>query len=164
MNLDISTVATIGKSLSVKLEKMPDDTECVMAHLKFSHAFIQRHEIDQLLDQQVGWSAQSFFNTEGAPIGRFTIDAPAIEGMVHGVIRGTNESQIIKLSQALLTDVAVSLYLNGGMLSGSLTWMVAGDEASDIEPLLGKECMLVWSVVNGSQGDLFKPTEQRAAA
>lgn len=44
----------------------------------------------------------------------------------------------------------------GALLSGQLIWTVAGDEAGDAEPLLGRECGCLWAVEDGGQQDLLR--------
>lgn len=156
MDFQLSTVGKVSKGLTVKLEKVSKDEERVIATLKITDAIIQRHEIDQLFGRPVGWITKAFFDELGSPVGRFAV-ALDREWSVFGVIRGTDDSQVIKLANCVMSDAEVAVITNGGVLSCTLQWPVAGDEASDAEMLLGKACALVWSIGDGGQLDLLKP-------
>lgn len=156
MHIEIETTATIAKSVSIKREKGADDVELVFAHLKFAFALISREAIDALCNMPNGWASRSFYDDMGAPYVKLDMALRKFEAIATGRINGVEGDHGITLTQADLTGVAVSLYDKGGWLSGELTWAVAGDEVTDLEPLLGRVCMLHVVVQDSGQQDLLK--------
>lgn len=156
MHIEIETTATIAKSVSIKREKGADDIELVYAHLKFSLALVSREVIDALCNMPKGWATRSFYDELGAPYIKLDMGLPQFDAIATGRINGVEGDHGITLAQADLTGVAIALYDKGGWLSGELTWAVAGDEVTDLEPLLGRVCMLHVVVQDSGQGDLLK--------
>ena len=155
MRIDINTTAQIGKGLSIKREKGENDIEIVVAHLKFSDAFVQREAIDQLLGLYDGWS-HALFDDLGAPVCRMDLVPTKFAAAATGKIKGAPEDAGITLTEADITDVVIRLADKGAMLSGTVSWLVAGDEASDAEPLIGRLCMIHWILQDAGQGDLLR--------
>lgn len=153
----IETTAEIGKSLSIKREKQEDE-EVVIAHLKFSDAFVPRETMDELFNQPLGWS-NYLFGEDGFPHVRAEISLMKFDAEATGVIRG-RANEYIKLAGAKVTGVSLMLTEKGANLAAELTWKVAGDEVSDLEPLLGRTCVLTVTIADGGQQDAFR---QRAA-
>lgn len=156
MHIDIQSTAGIGKSVNIKREKASDDTERVVAHLKFSGLQVAREAIDELVGQDIGWAQSCLFDEGGAPIARMEIALPAFSAVVTGTVRGVKANEVITFAQAKLEGVALTLSKFGAQMSGELTWEVAGDEVADLEPLLGRECAVSWVVQDAGQGDLLK--------
>lgn len=155
MYTEIETTAQLSKGMTIKREK-EGDVEVLVAHLKFDGALIQREIIDELVGQRIGWAQSCLFDEQGAPIGHIDISLPRLVAQVTGKIRGVKDDDSITLSQAFLDGVSLSLFDNGALLSGALAWKVAGDEASDLEPLLGRLCALHWVIQDGGQRDMLK--------
>jgi len=156
MYIEIETVATIGKSLNVKREKGDDDIEVCIAHLKFSNAFVQREVLDQLLGMPIGWSQVSLFDEQGAPFQRLEITPNKFAANITGKITGVENNHGLTLKQADLSAVVLSLYDKGAILSGEISWSIAGDETSDTESLLGRLCKLHAVVQDSGQQDMLK--------
>jgi hypothetical protein len=158
MYIEIQTTAQLSKSMSIKREK-EGDVKVLVAHLKFDGALIHRETIDELVGQPIGWSQSCLFDEQGAPIGHIEIALPKLVAQVTGKIRGVDADDHITLAQAFMDGVTISLsglINNQALLSGSLAWKVAGDEASDLEPLLGRLCALHWVIQDGGQQDMLK--------
>lgn len=161
MRVEIDTAATIGKGVNIKREKRSDDTEAVFAHLKFTDAVVPREVIDELCGQPVGRSQQCLFNELGAPLALIIIELPRLTADATGKIRGIQHGEAITLQQATLDGVSLALCDKGALMSAALAWEIAGDEASDLEPLLGRLCGLHVVVQDSGQKDMLN---QRAAA
>jgi hypothetical protein len=43
----------------------------------------------------------------------------------------------------------------GALLHGELSWVAAGDEASDVDCLLGRQCVAHWELHDGAQMSLL---------
>lgn len=149
-----STLALIGKSFAVKLEKAPDKSEINVAHLKFSGLYLQREQIDQLLQRDVGWAQRCFFDELGDPTLMLQIAVPALEVTVTGMVLGRGEARL-KLMQAELSSVTLTLCRLGAQMAGELAWVAAGDEVSDVDDLLGREVLIEWEIHDGAQQTIF---------
>ena len=155
--ISIDSIATIGKGLTVKREKGDNDTEIVNAHLRFSGLFVDREVIDELVGRSIGWAQACLFDDQGVPIAHMQIALPKLELSVTGTVRGSAAAtEALKLMQAELTGVVISLTNLGGLVAGQLSWEAAGDEVSDAEPLLGQECAVKWTLTYGGQRDLLR--------
>ena len=152
--MKIETVLTVAKGFSLKREKT-EDAELVYAHLKFSEMFLAREQIDALLSQRDGWARAALFDPYGAPLMAMDIALPKLELCVVGIIGDAEKEDRLQLLDATLGDVSLLLTTQGASMSGTLTWQVAGDEATDVEPLLGRICSGKLTLRN-RQGDLLR--------
>jgi DNA segregation ATPase FtsK/SpoIIIE-like protein len=156
MHVTLNTIGKLGKSLNIKREKLEDDTEAVIANLKISNIIITREEMDELLRMPSGWSQQSLYNEQGVPYINVTMTAHRFECTVTGRIKGTAETdEGITLKQANWSGATFDLRTNSALLSGEISWKIAGDEASDIEPLIGRDCLLAFVIQDAQQKDMF---------
>ena len=157
--MKLTSVATLSKSLAVKREKDDEGTEAVIAHLKFSDCVVSREEIDELLgvvrEQGVPWARNVLFDELGAPRARLEIAAPRREFTVSLKFSGPGDEEM-HVAGGTLTGIALVLDKSGALLSGSISWPVAGDELADVEPLLGQIVRAEMSLTDGGQGDLLK--------
>lgn len=157
--MKLTTAITLAKSLSVKREKDDEGIEAVIAHLKFSDAFVSREDIDWLLGipEQIGgsWARMALFDDLGAPLARLEIAAPRREFTVSLRMTGTGDEEM-HVAGGTLTGIALVLDKSGALLSGALSWPVAGDELADVEPLLGQIVRAEMSLTDGGQADLLK--------
>lgn len=155
--MHIESIANIGKSLSIKREKGADDTEVVIAHLKFAGLIVERAIVDTLIGQPAGWAQRSLYDELGAPIARMSIALHKLELSVSGAIKGIAETgERLMLQDANLGDIVITLATNSATIAGSLSWEAAGDEVADAEPLIGNDCMVNWVMTAGGQQDLLK--------
>jgi hypothetical protein len=160
MRVEVNTIGQVGKSLTVKRTKI-DDAEVVVATLKFEDAVVDRETIDELCYQPIGWAAGAFFNDLGAPRIRLNLGLwKKLDLTVTGAIKGVKASEAIKLKQAELRDVELSLHEMGALMSGTLSWEVAGDEVEDLEPLLGRQCSMVFTIIDDGQKQIFGPVRK----
>lgn len=157
MRLTITSVATVGKSLSAKREKQDDDTQATIAHLKFAGLFLLRDEIDALCGQAPGWCA-AFYDDNGAPVLRASLSLLKREYTVIGRLAHSADRTLgaLTFTDATLASMAVAFTELGGELSGELIWQAAGDEISDVEPLLGQLTRVEWTIRDEEQGDLLR--------
>lgn len=155
--MQLNTVATIGKSLSVKREKQPDETEALVAHLKFTDALLDRDTINRIVGANVGF----LFDELGAPVARLVLGLPRLALTATGAIHGSTERADLRLTlaDAELSGIEIALADKAGNLSAELTWKAAGDEVSDIEGLLGQLCVVDFALEDGGQADLFRDNE-----
>lgn len=155
--MQVESVAKLGKSLSIRRETGEQDAPVVMAHLKFVDLIITREVIDLLCAQRRGWAEAALYDELGAPVAKLTLVLEGLALTVSGPIKGAAErNERLTLKDATLDDLAVSLRNNSALLNGSLSWLVAGDEISDLEPLLGTDCAVNWILSTGGQADLLK--------
>lgn len=157
MHVTLNTVGRLGKSISIKREKQADDTEAVVVHLKITDIIITREELDELLCMPIGWSQQTLYGEQGEPYLQASITLHKFAATVTGRIKGAaGTDEGIALTQADWSGATVELKRNSALLSGTVSWLVAGDEAGDIEPLIGRDCMLHVVIQDAQQGDLLK--------
>ena len=155
--ITIESILTCGKTFSAKREKQSDESEKVVAHLKFSALFAERHVLDELVGRPVGWSQGALYDEMGAPIAALEIGLPALVLEVNGTLAHTATAKDkLKLMGAELSGVTAALTKLGVLLSGDLSWPVAGDECTDVEPLLGQLCQAKLTLSAPKQGDLLK--------
>lgn len=152
--MEIVTVATLSKSLSIKREKS-EEGEAVIAHLKFTDAVVRREEMDEIVGV-LAWSRRALFDELGAPIARLEISLLNRELAASLKITGDRDRTEMHVTQGILSAITLTLADSGALLAGTLSWPVAGDEVSDLEPLLGKLVRLEGSLSDGGQGDLLK--------
>lgn len=150
--MHIKTTCEVAKSINAKTTTK-DEAELVVASLGFHDATVSRTEVDRLIGLHLGWS-ECLFDELGAarfPGTIFLSGKPLPAGAV--ITLGKHEK--LQAMNAELSKIELQLADKGFLLSGTLTWPVAGDETSDAEKLLGKLCGLEL-VIDKSQLDLFK--------
>lgn len=151
---DIRTTAQIGKSLSIKRVKGDDDAEIVVAQLSFTDAAVMRDEADEVLGVPLGWS-ERLFDELGAPYFKGALDLHGKPLEVAAVV-GLTKGHRLAITNGELSKVVLEFEPNGFLLSGTLTWLVAGDESADVEDLLGKLCNLTLAIERKQQDLLGK--------
>jgi hypothetical protein len=155
MRIEINSIGQVGKSLTVKRTKVDDD-EVVVATLKFEDLLVDRETIDGLCYQPDGWANLAFFDELGAPRIRLVLGlSKKLKLTATGAIKGVKKGEAIKLTEAELTDIELHLHDKGALMCGALSWQVAGDEVSDLEPLLGRTCTVVATISDGGQQPLW---------
>lgn len=153
MSITLRTTGKVGTGLAIRREKAEDKTEQTFAHLKLADCFITRREIDALCDRpDAGWS-DAFFDDMGAPLGLWTLVLHKVEFSATGRIHGPEPAEI-KIANATFGNLEITFTKQGGLLAGTVTWLVAGDEAGDAEPLLGRECGVALVLTDGEQESL----------
>lgn len=157
--MKISSIATIGTGLTIKREKQADKSEKIIAHLKFTDLFVSREEMDSLCGQPDGWARGTFFDDLGAPVARLELSMPYRE-MTASVKLDDGKSSEMHMAGATLSGIALYLDKSGALLSGQLSWEVAGDEASDAEAMLGQDVRAEMHLTDGDQGDLLRTGKQ----
>lgn len=151
--IELNSSALLGKSLSVKREKI-DDSEVVACHLKFADLFVTREEIDELCRQPIGWHA-ALFDEQGAPVSRLAIGLPKAEWTTTGTVnQGPQRPGELTLLEATLSAVTLDLMPLGALMAGSLAWKARGDEVEDVTELLGKLVAVRLRLTDGGQQDL----------
>lgn len=152
--MEIVTVATLSKSLSIKREKS-EEGEAVIAHLKFTDAVVRREEMDEIVGV-LAWSRRALFDELGAPIARLEISLLDRLLAASMKISGDRDTAEMHVTQGILSAIVLTLADSGALLAGTLSWPVAGDEVSDVEPLLDKDARIDASLTDGGQGDMLK--------
>lgn len=155
MTINLQTVITVGKSLAIKREKGDDETEVICAHLKFTDLFLRREQVNALCGMRPGWAETAFFDELGAPFGLWSLSMPAAEFTVAGTISGPDDNGLT-FTEATIDGVEIAFTKLGAVMSGQIVWLIAGDEASDIEPLLGRICQAKLTLSNGWQMDTLR--------
>lgn len=161
--IKLDTVLELGKSLAVKATKDDSKQRAVIATVKFTGLPVDRDTVDELMRKPVGWCRTVLYDELGAPIGHYSIGVLGRSWRVSGSIAGGHKEGTLPLLQAELTDLTLSLVPLGAVAEGTLTWASRGDEANDVETLLGNTCKAVWEITDGGQEDLFNPTSSAAA-
>lgn len=161
--IKLDSVLELGKSLAVKATKDDAKQRIVMASVKFAGLPIDRDTIDELMRKPVGWCRGILFDEQGAPIGHYSIGVLGRSWRVSGSIKGGHREGTLPLLQAELTDLTMHLVPLGAVAEGTLTWACRGDEADDVNDLLGNTCKAVWEITDSGQEDLFSPTSVAAA-
>lgn len=162
--IKLDTVLELGKSLAVKATKDDAKQRAVIATVKFAGLPVDRDTIDELIRKPVGWCRTVLFDEQGAPVGHYSIGVLGRSWRVSGSIAGGHREGTLPLLQAELTDLTLSLVPLGAVADGTLTWASRGDEADDVNDLLGNTCKAVWEITDGGQEDLFNPTSPAAAS
>lgn len=152
--MKISTVATIGKGLTVKRKKV-EEGEQVIAHLKFSDAVVSREEIDGIVGCHDNWARTCLFDELGAPVAAMNLELLRRDLTVSLHLTGTGDEEM-HVAGGTLTGIVLTLDKSGALLAGVLSWPVAGDEVSDAEPLLGQIVRAEFHLTDGQQGDLLR--------
>lgn len=163
MSIEIDSVCAIAKGMAVKREKQPDKTEATIAHLAFSHCMVTRETIDQLLGLPIGWSQRALFDDLGAPYVRMTLGIEDIAFEINGTIRGNkNKGEFMRFAQGTLASISIELRDKGALVSGEITWKVAGDEVSDVEPVLAQTVACHFVLLDPRQADMLVEAAQSA--
>ena len=155
MPIHLSTVCTIGKSLAIKREKGDDESEVTRAHLKFTDLFVTREQVDAVCGQRPGWCETSFFDELGAPIGDWSLTLHQTAFVLAGAIDEPG-GEGVRFTEAAVDSLELTFTKLGAVARGHIVWTVAGDEAGDIEPLLGRECKAEWHLTDGGQQDMLR--------
>jgi hypothetical protein len=159
MTITLRTTGKVGTGLAIRREKAEDKTEQTVAHLKVTDCFVTRREIDALCERIEGWS-EAFFDELGAPLGVWTLVLHKVSLSATGRIHGPEPAEIA-ITEATFDNLEITFTKQGGLLAGTITWLVAGDEAGDAEPLLGRECGVALVLTDGGQEKL--PLQGQAA-
>lgn len=154
--IELQTIGTVGKGITAKREKQEDDTEATIVHLKFSGLFVTREQIDALLGKDEGWSQRTLYDETGAPVLWCVLTPLRFECSVTGSLKPSADSdEGLRLIDATLTKIDVTLTNVGGYVAGQLSWKAAGDEVSDAEALLGQTVQANLAFYDAGQQDLF---------
>ena len=149
MPIHLSTVCTLGKSLAIKREKGADG-EITRAHLKFTDLFVTREQVNALCGQRPGWCETSFFDELGAPVGNWSLTLHKTAFVLAGAIDEPG-GEGMRFTEAAVDSLELTFTKLGAVASGQVVWKVAGDEAGDIETLLGQQCRADWHLTDGGQ-------------
>lgn len=158
MTIHLQTVATIGKTFSVKRETDDDDADIVIARLKLTEVFVDRDAIDEILAQPIGWSSTALFHDQGEPRAKMTLTVHRMEWQATGTIAGgmaTMSDPRLKIKDADVEALTLELTKLGAVMSCTLSWTAAGDEVDDIGDMLGKVCTFDAVLTDSGQSDLF---------
>ena len=161
--IQINSVLELGKSLAVKATKDDSKQRIVIATVKFAALPVDRDTIDELIGKPVGWCRGVLFDEQGAPVGHYSLGVLGRFWRVSGSIAGGHREGKLPLLQAELTDLTLSLVPLGAVAEGTLTWACRGDEADDVNDLLGNTCKAAWEIHDAGQEDLFAPRSTAAA-
>lgn len=163
--IHLKSTCQVAKTFSVKREKLPDESENVVAHLKIGEVLVSRDELDKICGQPVGWSSSALFCELGAPLAHLTLTLHRVEWKASGVISGGEKSTDpkLRLKDAEVASLTLELTKLGALLACQLSWVAAGDEVDDIADMLGQLCTLDLVLSDGGQKDLLKDGVQAAA-
>lgn len=150
--MEIQSIATLAKGWGMKREKT-DDGEAVYARLRFTGLFLSVSQLDELQGLEPG-AHRPLYDALGAPKLARSIEPMPDKLCITGTIGDGGKRDRLALVEADITSLALALVPDGAELSGELRWLVAGDEAADCEPLLGRVCSVYWRITN-RQGDLL---------
>lgn len=155
MTIELKTIGVVGKGLTIRrLKGDADGNYRTVACLKLTKVFVRREEIDRLCAQPDGWH-RAFVDELGAPRDVWSLVLHKATFTASGVIAGP-DGEGIKRGDAVLDNIELEFAALGGLLSCTVSWLIAGDEAGDIEPLLGHECRVLLSLDDGGQQDMLR--------
>lgn len=154
--MKITTTCEVAKGLNIKREKGEDEIERVIAHLKVADLFVTREQINELCGQGPGWSETALFDDQGAALALLDIGLPNAEFPVTGDLHQANGTARLKIGLGTLSGLSFLTTTQGASLSATLSWEIAGDEASEIEPLLGRNVVVALDLQAPRQRDLLK--------
>jgi hypothetical protein len=153
MRIEIETTVDLSKQATLK-NTTDGEEELSLAQVRFKNAKLTLVQLDELCNRSPGWSEQALFRTDELPCTPMVLHFPKLTFEASGRIHGHREGDSISLVGATLNDVRVALIKSGASMSGQLMWKSAGDEAADLEPLLGHLCGMHLSIVDSQQQDL----------
>lgn len=164
MNINFNAVAIVGKSITVKVEKDEKKDELRICHLKVERMQVSRDVIDALLGCVEGWAARCLFDDGGTPVAWLTLELEGARFDFTGSIVGSeNKGERLMIGAACtLSGVTLRLHALGALLSGELSWPAAGDELADVDPLLGKVCMVRGAILKPEPAELFERPRAQA--
>jgi hypothetical protein len=154
--MQIETIATIGKGLRIVREKDAEGGEVTRAHLAFDELIITRESFDEIAGMTPGWSRAALFDECGAPLAFMRVEMPTLSRIITGTVGDPEKPDRLPLIEAELSSLVFTPRDSVVSVSGKLTWVVAGDEAADCEPLIGRVCAIKWQV-RAMQGDMLRP-------
>lgn len=156
MSITIRATAQLPKTFRVAREKLDDDTEQVIAHLRVADIMLDRDQLDELCGQPIGWSAGALFDDFGAPRARLSIALNRNDLTLSGIIDGGKRpaDAVLRLKDAGMSGIGLELTKLGALLSCQLSWRAAGDEVDDIAEMLGRLCNFAAVIQDGGQSDL----------
>lgn len=149
--------AKVAKTFRVVREKLDDDDERAIAHLRVSDIMIDRDQLDEFCAQPIDWSRDALFDEFGAPRARLTLSLAGGDLMLTGLIAGGSKSTDpkLRLKTAGLDGITLELIDHGALFAAQLSWAAAGDEVDDVAGLLGRPCNFDVAIEDGGQRDLL---------
>jgi hypothetical protein len=155
MRIEVNTVAEISKGFGVKRVKR-GDAQVTLATLKFAGMFLDREYSDEILGLPIQATAL-LYGEDGIPVSCLTVGRKHITFQFAGSITGNpNKSeQILLAKDTEISKLELQLVPNGAKLNGQFVWAIRGDEAEDLEPLLGNICLISGIIVLPEQVDAF---------
>lgn len=162
MRIQLDTVAEIGKALSIRRQTVASDAgkqHVVACTLAFSTCYISHEQATAI----VGFDPM-LWDFLGEPMGRVQYGVPFVELTFVGTVGGsTKGADKITLADATLSAIQIAPMPGwGAALSGRLRWQAAGDEAEDLNGLLGQTCALVGALHDAEQGAMLDPPSRTA--
>lgn len=164
MNIIINSTADIAKGFTQRREKLADDKEAIVGHLKFSCCFVPRETIDELCNMTIGWSQSCLFDEVGDPLVWCELHLFRLKTECTGTITGIKADQNLTISNAELSNVVLTLTKQGALMAAEIAWEIAGDESSDLVPLQGNECRVHWALTDSGQVDMIDQQRKGKAA
>jgi hypothetical protein len=162
--IQLDSILTLAKSMTTKVVKDDSKLPVVVCVMKFSGLEIRdRDTVDELLGMEIGWCRDKLYDEQGAPRKRFGLTVFGQCHRVSGTVAGRKASEVLKLLQAEVTEIHLSLIAQGAVAEGTLTWAARGDEVEDLEKLLGQVCTVKWEITNEGQDDMFDPRGKGAS-
>jgi hypothetical protein len=147
MELKLSTFADVGKKMTTTRQK---DSELVTCQIAAKGVRVSREAMDELSGLPIGCTAP-LYDELGAPHQRMSFLLPKRGLIADGTLQLRKDSGAVTAELELKKAIAGDLRFNldtpddqgpTAMLSFTLLWKAAGDEVSDVEPLLDQKVYL----------------------
>jgi hypothetical protein len=149
--MQIETVAQISKRTEVGITRKDDHR--VFATLKVTDLFLTPEQADWVMGQPDGHTRAFVLDELGAPRFAFkmALKLGGLELALVGTIGDPEKQDRLRLLDATIGNMEARVTNLGVILSGTLEWPAAGDEACDTQPLFGKMCSIRWRFTHRQQ-------------
>lgn len=160
MELKISTLVDVGKKMTTTRQK---DAELVTCQISVKGMRVSREQMEMLAGLPAD-AASGLFDDLGAPYQRMSFLFPKRELAAAGTLQMKRDSGAVASELSLSLAACADLRFNldhpddkgpTSVSSFTLMWKAAGDEVSDIEPLLGQKVFLELKFRDSAQAQLF---------
>lgn len=169
MQLKITTFADVGKKMTTTRQK---DSELVTCQISAKGIRVSRETMDELSGLPIG-ATSPLYAESGVPWQHMSFLLPKRALLATGTLQMRRDSGQVLAELALSKAAAGDLRFNldtpddqgpTATMSCTLLWKAAGDEVSDVEPLLGQKVYLELKLTDQPQQQLFKDSAPSPAA
>lgn len=150
----IISTADLGKALSVRYEKK-DDEEVVNARVALSGMFVNREQMDFLLQRPDGWS-NFLFDELGAPVARLGLLLLAREWTGTIALNGTKPFERATIREVTIRNASLTLTNIGASLDATVCFNADQNPVELLNTLLGRTVRASLVIDDNVQLDLLR--------